>query len=175
MFSPVTQDHKICISCNITIGTLKAINNLNYNINETIFDTTSDIPFQNSNTIEPILNDHKLQHNTNTDLHPQSNHANKINFHHNKTQNVTTYIKEDDHNNTSIKPLRPSNRIEKGEIKQLPSPIKDPNIIISPTEVNYYRKVILKGIDTNTKEQLEAMCKDYDIFSKHVTDIGKMI
>ena len=133
-------------------------------------------PFQNANTIEPILNDHKPQCDTKTGLHPQSNQANKINFHHNKTQNVTTNVTTADYNNTSIKPFKPSNKIETCDSKQLPSPIKDPKIIALPAEINYYRKVTLKdaNIDTNTKGQLEAMCKDYDdIFSKHMTDIGK--
>ena len=39
------SDHKICIPCNIAIGTSETINNLNYNINEITFHTTSDIPF----------------------------------------------------------------------------------------------------------------------------------
>ena len=141
-----------------------------------LFNTTSDTPFQNANTIEPILNDNKLQHDINAEFHPQNNHVNKIISHHNKTQNVTTNVKADDHNNTSIKPFRPSNKVETGDSKQLPSLIKDPKIITSPTEVNYHRKVTLKdaNIDTNTKGQLEAMCKEYDyIFSKHMTDIGK--
>ena len=64
---------------------METINNLNYNINHITFDATSDISFQNANTIKPILNDPKPQHETNTDLHPHSNHANKINFHDNKT------------------------------------------------------------------------------------------
>ena len=51
------------------------------------------MPFQNVN-IEPILNDHRAQHYTNADFHPQSNHANKISFHHNKTQNVTSNVKQ---------------------------------------------------------------------------------
>ena len=49
-------------------------------------------------------------------------------------------------------------------------------MMTSPTKVNYHKKVTLKDadIDINTKGQLEAMCKDYeDIFSKHMTDIGK--
>ena len=133
-------------------------------------------PLQNANTIKPILNDHKPQHDTNAGLHPQHNHANEINFHHNKTPSVTTDITTVDHNSTSIKPFKPSNKIETGDSKQLPSPIKDPKIITSPAEVRYHRKVTLKDADinTNTKGQLEAMCKDYDdIFSKHMTDIGK--
>ena len=72
------------------------------------------MPFQNANAIEPFLNDHKPQHDTNADLHPHSNHANKINSHHNKTQNYTINVKTDDHNNASIKPFRPSNKIETG-------------------------------------------------------------
>ena len=52
-------DHKMCIPCNITIGTSETINNQNYNINEITFNTTSDLPFQNANTIEPIINDHR--------------------------------------------------------------------------------------------------------------------
>ena len=74
------SDHKICIPCNIIIGTSETINNLNYNINEITFTATSDTPFWNANTIKPILNGHKPQHDTNAGLHPQSNHANKINF-----------------------------------------------------------------------------------------------
>ena len=87
-----------------------------------------------------------------------------------------TNVKTDDHNNTLIKQFRPSNKIETGDSKQLPSQEKDPKIITSPTEVNYHRKVTLKDadIDTNTKGQLEAMCKNYDdIFSKYATDTGK--
>ena len=57
--------YKICIPCNITIGISETINNLNYNRNEITFITISDIPFQSANTIEPILNDHKQQHDTN--------------------------------------------------------------------------------------------------------------
>ena len=75
------SDCKICIPCSITVGTSETVNNLSYNINEITIDTTSDIPFQTANTIKAILNDHEPQHDTNTDLHPQSNHANKINFH----------------------------------------------------------------------------------------------
>ena len=63
----------------------RKINNINYNINEITFDITSEIPFTNANTIEPILNDHKPQNDTNADLHPQSNHVNKINSDQNKT------------------------------------------------------------------------------------------
>ena len=81
-------------------------------VNEITFSTTSDIPFQNANTIEPILNDNKAQHDTNAELHPQSNHANKINSHHNKTQNITTNVRTDDHNNTSVKLFRPSNKLK---------------------------------------------------------------
>ena len=142
---PVTQTIKVCIPYNITIGTSETINNLNYNINEITFDTTSDIPFQNAYAIKPILNDHKPQHDTDTDLHPQSNHLNKINFHHNKMQNVTTNVKADDHNNTSIRPFRPSNKIETYDTNQLPSPMKDPKIIVSPTEVNYHWKSSFEG------------------------------
>ena len=72
--------------------------------------------------------------------------------------------------------IKPSNKIEIGDSKQLLLPVHDPQIITSPAEVNYHRKVTLKDadIDTNTKGQLETMYKDYDdIFSKHVTDIGK--
>ena len=119
-----SSDHQICIPCNITIGTSETINNLNYNINEITYDYTSDIPFQNSNTIEPIQNDIKPQHDTNTDFHPQPDHGNKINSHQNKTKNVTINIKTDDHNNIPIKPFRQSNKIETGDSKQFPSPIK---------------------------------------------------
>ena len=132
--------------------------------------------FQNANTIVPILNDHKPQHDTNAELYPQSSHANKINSYQNKAQNVNTNVTTDDHINTSMKPFRPSNRIETGDSKQFWSPITDPKIITSPTEVSYHREVTLKDadIDTITKGQLEAMCKDYDdIFSKHAADIGK--
>ena len=106
--------------------------------------------FRNTDTIEPILNDNKAQHDTNAGFHPQNNQANKINFHHSKTQNVTTNVATADHNNTLIKPYKPSNKIETGDSEQIPSP-KDPKIIISPTEVNYHRKVTLKdaAIDTN--------------------------
>ena len=72
--------------------------------------------------------------------------------------------------------MRPSYKNGTGDSKHLPPPIKDPKIITLPTEVNYHRKVALMDadIDTNTKGQLEGMCKDYDdIFSKHMTDIGK--
>ena len=86
-----TSEHKICIPCNITIGTSETINNLNYNINDISFDNTSDIHFQNANTIEPILNGHN--HNM-TQIHTI-----------NKTQNVTTYVKTDDHNKASIKTI----------------------------------------------------------------------
>ena len=78
------SDYKICIPCNITIGTSETIYKLNYNINEITFNTTSDTPFQNAYTIEPILNDHKPQDDINAELHPQSDHANKSNSHHNK-------------------------------------------------------------------------------------------
>ena len=87
-----------------------------------------------------------------------------------------TNVKTDDHNNISVKLFRPSNKIETIDSKQLPFQIKDSKIVTSPTEVNYHRKVTLKGadIDTNTKGKLEAMCKDYDdMFSKHSTDIDK--
>ena len=57
-----------------------------YNINEIILDTTSDMPFQNTNKIEPTVNDHKPQHDSNTDLHPQINNANKITSYHKKYQ-----------------------------------------------------------------------------------------
>ena len=60
--------------------------------------------------------------------------------------------------------------METGDSKELPSPIKESKIITSPAEVT------LKDADmvTNTKGQLEVMCKDYDdIFSKHITHIGK--
>ena len=130
------SDHKICMPCNITVGTSETINNLNYNINEIVFAITSDTPFQNANMTEPILNDHKPQHDTNAGPHSQSNHANRINFHHNKTQNVTTNVATADHNNTSMKPLKPSTKLKQVTV-QLPSPIKDPKIITSPTEVNY--------------------------------------
>ena len=53
-----SSDHKICIPCIITIGISKTINNLNYSINEITFNSTSDLPFQNANTIKPILNWH---------------------------------------------------------------------------------------------------------------------
>ena len=141
---------KICIPCSITISTTETINNLNYDINEITFNTPSHIPFWNTNTIAPNLNDYKPQHDTNAELHAQNNHANKINSQHSKTQHFTT----DDHKNTSIKPFRPSNKIETSDSKQLPFPIKDPKIITSPTEVNYHRKVSLKDadIDTNTKD-----------------------
>ena len=89
---------------------------------------------------------------------------------------MTNNVAAADNNNTSIKPFKPSNKIETSDSKQLPSPIKDPEIITSPTKVNYHRKVTLKdaNIDTNKQGQLEAMCKDYDdIFSRHTTDIGK--
>ena len=168
--------HKHCIPCNITIGTLETINNLNYNINDFTFDTMSEISFQHTDTIKPILNDHKPQHDTNTGLHPHSYHANKINFHHIKTQNATANVKADDHNNTSIKPFWPFNKINTGYNKQLPSPTKDLKVITLLAEVNYHRKITLKDTDigTNTKGQLAAMCKDYnDIFSKHMTNIGK--
>ena len=56
------SDHKICIPCNITIGTSETINILNYNRNDITFAATSDTPFQNANTIESILNDHKPQY-----------------------------------------------------------------------------------------------------------------
>ena len=115
------SDHEICIPCNITIGPSETINNLNYNINETTFTAISDTPIQNANTIEPILNDHKLKHDTNAGIHPQSNHANKINFFYNKTQNVTTTLTTADHNDTSIKSFEPANKIEIGNSKQLPS------------------------------------------------------
>ena len=62
------SDHKICIPCNITIGTSETINNLNYIINEITYNITLDPPFQNDNTIEPILNDHKPQCDTNAEL-----------------------------------------------------------------------------------------------------------
>ena len=42
-----------------TIGTSETVNNLNYHINEFTFGTTSDIYVQNTNTIKPILHDHK--------------------------------------------------------------------------------------------------------------------
>ena len=35
------SDHKICIPCNITIGTSETVDNLNYNINEITFAATS--------------------------------------------------------------------------------------------------------------------------------------
>ena len=70
----------------------------------------------------------------------------KINFHHNKRQNVTTNVPTTDHNNTSIKPLEPSSEIETGGRKLLPCPIKDPKIITSPAEVNYHRKVTMKDV-----------------------------
>ena len=130
------SDHKICIPCNIIIDTSETINNLNYNINEITLNTTSDTPFQNAETIEPILNDHEPQYNTNAGLHPQSNHANKISLHHNKTQNVTTNVTTAHHNNTSIKTFKPSNKTETGDSKQLPSPINDPTIIALPNEVD---------------------------------------
>ena len=58
----------------------------NYNIIEIIIDTTSDIPFQNTIKIEPTVNDHKPQHDTNIDLHPQINNANTINSHQKNTK-----------------------------------------------------------------------------------------
>ena len=44
-----------------------------------------------------------------------------------KHKNVTTTVKADYHNNTSIKPFRPSDKTETGDSKQILSPVKDPN------------------------------------------------
>ena len=68
-------------------------------------------------------------------------------------QKMLALMSQDKHNNTSITPFRPSNKIEVPDSKQLPSLIKDTKIITSPTEVNNYRKVTLKDADIETKKR----------------------
>ena len=56
------------------------------------------------------------------------------------------------------------------DAKQLPCPIKDWEVIISPVKIKYHRKVTLKDTDINedTRTQLQTLHINYtDIFSKH--------
>ena len=80
-----------------------------------------------------------------------------------KSQMLHPIGKPIDKDSRAIKSFDSFHTEDKSDTNYLPSPLRDLNVIISPTEANYHRKVELEDADIKkgTKEHSEKLCNDY--------------